>query len=297
MKKRAHYLFTFVIIISVCSGLQAESIVNFPIEPAKDSLNSKESRKAARDEERDELRHSHSRFTIKFDNVYAKLNTTATFQINDGILNASLGLEDNLGLPGQKYFFTGSLAYRITPRSGLYAQYYGINRKETHVADQDYYFLDDTIAAGSTVTAFFNTQIVSAGYLLSVLKNSDAFLGFYFNLYIMKLSTGIASNTNNLDRNVDLFAPFPNLGVLVSFKVAKKLYIDGAMGFFSFNTKTFGGAVHSYDITLMFKPVRWLGINLSYKKFDVNVFFMEDSIKTTLDYNFSGPSVGLTFVF
>ncbi len=297
MKKRAHSFLTMVIILIVFSGLQANNANNLILEPTKDTLNSKETRKEARDKEKTELRNSHARFSIKLNSVFAKLDTKATFQINDGIFSVSLGLEDNFGLPGQKTFFTGSFLYRITPRSGIYAQYYGINREENHVADQEYYFLDDTIAAGSSLTAFFNTQVISAGYLLSILKNPNAFLGFYFNLYVMNLSTGVIYNNTDHELNTNIIAPFPNFGLIASFKLTKMLYLDGTMGYFTINTNTFGGSVSTFDISLIFKPVRWLGINLSYKQFDVNVFFLENSIKTTLDYNFRGPSVGLTFMF
>lgn len=297
MKKRASRFITVIIMLFACTGLQAENGSYSSIELTKDTLKTKESRKAEKEKEKLEFRHSHSRFSIKMDYVFANLDTKATFQINDGIFSVSLGLEDNFGLPGQKNFFTGSFSYRITPRSGIYALYYGINRQEVHIADQDYYFLDDTIPAGTSITSFFNTQVISAGYLLSILKNPDAYLGAYFNIYFMVLETGVYSNTSAIDTKVELLAPLPNFGLLVAFRLTNWMYLDGSIGFFSLQTKDFGGAIHNYNVSLVFKPVRWLGINLSYKQFDVNVNFLSNNIKTVIDYNFRGPSLGLSFIF
>ena len=297
MKKRASRFITVIIMLFACTGLQAENGSSSSIELTKDTLKTKESRKAEKEKEKLEFRHSHSRFSIKMDYVFANLDTKATFQINDGIFSVSLGLEDNFGLPGQKNFFTGSFSYRITPRSGIYALYYGINRQEVHIADQDYYFLDDTIPAGTSITSFFNTQVISAGYLLSILKNPDAYLGAYFNIYFMVLETGVYSNTSAIDTKVELLAPLPNFGLLVAFRLTNWMYLDGSIGFFSLQTKDFGGAIHNYNVSLVFKPVRWLGINLSYKQFDVNVNFLSNNIKTVIDYNFRGPSLGLSFIF
>jgi len=47
----------------------------------------------------------------------------------------------------------------------------------------------------------------------------------------------------------------------------------------------------------MAKPARWLGISLSYQEFDVRCLFPEDKVNTVVDYNFRGPSVGLSFIF
>ncbi len=297
MKTISSNFIALIILLFVCTGLQAENRSHSFFVLSKDTLKTKESRKVEKEKEKLELRHSHSRFTIKLDNVYANLDTKVIFQIDDGIFNVSLGLEDNFGLPNQKYFFTGSFSYRITPRSGIYAQYYGINRQENHVADQDYYFLDDTIRAGSSITSFFNTQVISAGYMLSILKNPDAFLGAYFNIYFMMLETGVYSNTNTIDAKVELLAPLPNFGLLAAFKLNNWLYIDGSIGFFSLHTEDFGGAIYNYDISLVFRPARWIGINLSYKKFDVNMNFVSNNINTIIDYNFRGPSLGLSFIF
>ncbi len=297
MKKRARSFIAIIILLITNAGLQAGNGIYSSIEISKDTLKTKEIRKAKKEKEKLELRHSHSRFTIKMDYVYANLDTKATFQINDGIFSVSLGLEDNFGLPGQKNFFTGSFSYRITPRSGIYALYYGINRQEVHIADQDYYFLDDTIPAGTSITSFFNTQVISAGYLLSILKNPDAYLGAYFNIYFMVLETGVYSNSKAIDANVELLAPLPNFGLLVAFRLTNWMYLDGSIGFFSLQTKDFGGAIHNYNVSLVFKPIHWLGINLSYKQFDVNVNFLSNNIETVIDYNFRGPSLGLSFTF
>ncbi len=297
MKKRANSYIAIIIMLITSAGLQAANGIYSSTELTKDTLKTKEIRKAKKEKEKLELRHSHSRFSIKMDYVYANLDTKATFQINDGIFSVSLGLEDNFGLPGQKNFFTGSFSYRITPRSGIYALYYGINRQEVHIADQDYYFLDDTIPAGTSITSFFNTQVISAGYLLSILKNPDAYLGAYFNIYFMVLETGVYSNSKAIDANVELLAPLPNFGLLVAFRLTNWMYLDGSIGFFSLQTKDFGGAIHNYNVSLVFKPIHWLGINLSYKQFDVNVNFLSNNIKTVIDYNFRGPSLGLSFTF
>ncbi len=297
MKKKSHHIFLLILLFFSYFSSQANTEVFLTKEISKDTLKTEKNRKAKREQEKEDLRNSHARLKIKVDNVFAKLDTRATFQFDDGIFNVSLGLEDNFGLPNNKNFFTGSIYYRFTPRSGIYTRYYGINREKTIHTDQDYYFLDQMIPAGSTITSYFNTQVISTGYLLSIIKEPDTFLGFYFNLYIMRLETGVKSDTDGINKKVDVLAPLPNLGLIIAYNLTNWLSLEGDIGFFSLHTQDYGGSLYSLDVSLILHPIHWLGLNLGYKEFDINFFFPEGNVNTIIDYNFKGPSLGLSFVF
>lgn len=113
----------------------------------------------------------------------------------------------------------------------------------------------------------------------------------------MFLESGVKSDIGSINANVKMAAPLPNFGLLASFRLTKWLNMNGGVGFFSLNTKDFGGSLYNFDISLMTKPVRWLGISLSYQEFDVRVLFPSDEINTVVDYNFRGPALGLSFIF
>ena len=297
MKSQKAYIIVLLMAFIACGGLQAQQPDYSTGEQTNDTLTDKETKKLERQEERNQLRHSHRRFSIRFGYVYAFLDTKVSFELPHGNLNSTLSLEQNLGLPGSSTFFTGAFLYRITPRSGIYAQYYGINRSESSQTNQDYIFKYDTIPAGSNIKAHFNTQVISAGYLLSVLRDPNAFLGFYFNIYFMFLETGVNSDFGSLNPAAKLAAPLPNVGILASFRLTKWLNLNGGVGFFALHTSTFGGSLYNFDISLMAKPVHFMGISLSYQEFDVNVTFPSDEVNTNIDYNFRGPAIGLTFIF
>lgn len=288
--------------------LQAENYNYLLKEIAIDSVKKSPERKEKKQEKKDkkikqkkeaiqEMKDSHSRFILKIDNVFASLDTRVTFKGPYRIVNLSFGLEDNLGLPSSRYFLASSFMYRITPRHGIYAEYYGINRKEDYTIKNEIYYLEDTIPVGTATSAYFNTQVISAGYMVSALKDPNAYLGFYFNLYVMAIKTGVSAEIGNVSGDLGLAVPLPNIGVVGMFKLTKWLNFNTTVGVFSLNTKEFGGNIFSLDVSLLFKPVHWMGIGLSYRKFDVSVYFIEYGIDTVIDYNFNGPSLGLTFIF
>ena len=258
-----------------------------------DSLTHKQIKKL----KREEFRKSNERYFFKFGAVNARLHTEVEFDLVDDLLTAKVGLEDNLGLPEKSAFFTASFIHRFTPASGLYVNYYGINRAENHVTERDIIFQSDTIPAGTASRAYFNTQVVSTGYLLSLKRDPNAFLGAYFNLYLMWLKTGVNSDIKNIDAEVSYAAPLPNFGIVAMFKLTNWLYLDGNVGFFSLKVNDFDGTLFDFSVRLNFKPTKWFGLSVSYQEFDIRVGFPYESIYTTVDYNFRGPAFGVSLSF
>ncbi len=258
----------------------------------------KEERKKKKAEGKRLLKETHSRFLISYDYVFASLKTRVTFSGPNSILNLSLSLEDNLGLASLASFSSFAFVYRITKRSGFYANYYGINRNKTFTNNNDLIFLDDTIPAGSSVTTYFNTQIISAGYIYSALSKPDAYLGFYANLYVIFLKTGF--KTKNGKRKADLIytMPLPNFGFVGSFRLTKWLLFHGSMGVFSLNAENYGGIIYDLSLSLGFQPTTWMAINLSYKEFNIRLYDnIGKQIDAIVEYNFKGPAIGMTLKF
>jgi hypothetical protein len=113
----------------------------------------------------------------------------------------------------------------------------------------------------------------------------------------MWLDTGVRSEIGENDSKVGLLAPLPNLGLIAMFKINRWLYLNGNVGFFSMQTSDLGGSLYNFSLELMVRPVNWFALDLSYQEFDVRVDFPFEEINTTVDYNFSGPAVGLSFYF
>jgi len=294
-------VFLFFISTSLFAGNNSyllQELVQDSIKKSETHKEKKANRKEKKKADIQTMKDLNTRFIISLNGVFASLNTRVTFKGPNNIVNLSLGLEDNLGLPSNRVFIAASFMYRITPRSGLYIEYYGINREETHTATEEFYWNDDTIAIGSSFSAYFDTQVASAGYMLSALKDPDAFLGFYFNLYLMYIKTGINTEVGDINGELGLTVPLPNIGVIGMFKLTKWLNFNTTLGIFSLNTKNFGGTIYSLNVSFLFKPAHWMGISLSYREFDVSFYdSLTQDTSYEVEYNFKGPALGLMFIF
>ncbi len=256
-----------------------------------------QSKKDKREIEKQKLKDSHQRLLIRLNYVHAKLRTSLTFDMVNSIFSANISLENNFNLPGTRFFFTGSLIYRFTQRSGIYAAYYGISRSTTHTTEKDYIFLGHTIPTGVTGTAFFNTRVLSVGYLLTVVQKKHAYLGAYFNVYVMNLSTGFQSERADIDLKLGITLPLPSFGFAAIFPVNNWFKIHANAGYFGLAFEDLGGAITNFELGFEFKPIHWLGLNLSYQSFDINIYDIEKGIDFIVDYNFKGPAFGVSVNF
>jgi hypothetical protein len=283
IKGQVKYWIPVVLIISACSDLFASQSGE-----KSDTIENKQNTSGP---------ISKPNFIVKLDCIYGFLDTELTFYFPNGILSTNLGLEDNFGMPKQKLFFSGSFMYSSAKRSGAYIKYYRLARSHTFIPDPGYTYEGDTIPAGANTTIYLNTNVLSAGYLLSILRLPKVNLGAYFNVYLMKINMGINSDRDYFNSQTKMLAPLPNFGLISQFMIRDWFNIDAGIGFFSLKVDEYKGSIFTLEIALIFKPLQWLGISLSYQEFDVVIDYFPKDIDANLEYNYRGPSLGLSLVF
>lgn len=289
---------TYLLVFFLFAGVQCTLAQSANIDVADSNQTAqKEGHRSYRLEWRKKVHDEHRRVFIGVNYTFSNLKTIVSFQPPDDIVTVSLRLESDLRLPDQDEFFTANFLGRITPRSSIYAKYYGINRRSNFSADRDYVFLNDTIPAGTSISPFFNTQVVSFGYMYTALSTPEAFLGFYFNVYLLSLTTGIDSNLGDVEAKLSQTLPLPDLGFLGKFEINPWLEFKASAGFFGLRIEDFGGRLYDLNVGLLFRPAKWVSFEVGYQEFDILVDFLERNLETTVRYNFRGPSVGLKFSF
>ena len=231
-------------------------------------------------------------YFITGDIMHANMETYATFNRDGGLISAKVSLEDNLGLEKSKFFFNGAGIMRITYRSGLFASYYRIHRKKEYTVKRDIPYLNELIPQGTEIDTYFNTNVLSLGYLFTAVSDSKSFLGLYFNVFLMSLKTGVESQGTVLNEDMSYVAPLPNFGFIASFDLAKKLSLNGRFGMFVLRVDEFKGKIGDANVSINYQFIKWLGVRVAYKVFDLEVVSVYKKVETTVEYNFRGPALG-----
>ena len=250
----------------------------------------KEKRKLARKE-------LPARFRIGLYATNSDINSSIRFELPSSLVSIQIDLEEHLGLDNKRMIYYGTAVYRLTPRSGINAMYYQLNRKKTHQLSRDIIFLGDTLHRDDVIEAYMNTSIMSIGYIFSILTDQKSFLGAFINLYIVTARTGISSKLFEIQESSQYFAATPNIGFLASFEILNWLTLSGAMGVFFLNTPDWSGAFHDAQVTLDFFPIKYVGISVGYQVFDVKGEYPEKNYTAYVNYNLKGPTLGLKFTF
>jgi len=232
---------------------------------------------------------------VSFIGIYSKVNSNMRLEGSRGILSSQINFEDHLGLDDVKNIYAVTVVTRLTPHSGLYGSFYTLNRKNTIQLEEDLPIENDTLKKGLLVDGYFNTTVFSLGYLHSILKKENAFLGVYVNLYIIKISAGIRSEIFDINKSTALLAPLPNFGILSAFQLNKSFSIAGSLGIFFIDNENMTGTFIDANLGVSYNPTSWIGATLGYYVFDVRVGWPIDKVYGYANYNYGGPSLGITF--
>ena len=260
------------------------------------TITKKETRRVNRIEARKNMKQH---LTVSINTTYAYLETQLRFITPKGLLSFQLGLENNLRLPDKRWLVSGNIIYRITPRSGLFGMYYGLKRNSNFQLQDDIILPGDTIFAGTGGSLYFQTDVYSFGYLFTILETKKTFLAAFINMYMMNIKAGIKVNPYDRNYSYQFLAPLPNLGLIMDFRLKRWLELYGGFGiFFINNIDGFSSTIHDFYFYTSFKPVKWLGISVGYRVFDVSVIeHIDDGYRLDISYNFQGPSAALYFKF
>jgi hypothetical protein len=238
------------------------------------------------------------RVAINVQAMYAFLDTDLRFSTPSGLLSFQVNFEDNLKMVERSFIISGSMVLRLNKGNGIYAMYYRLNRKHNFVLQDDIIVPGDTLAAGSKVSPFFNTEVYSLGYLFTILQKEDLFLGSFINLYFMNIYTGFESNVSKFDKRYRFLAPFPNFGLITDYVLYEWIRLSGSIGIFFVNEiNGVGGKVNDFNFAVTFLPTEWLGVSIGFQVFDILVYQKLDSYKMEINYNFKGPSFNMNIKF
>jgi hypothetical protein len=287
------YIVLVLLLFSFFSHAQTE-VASDSVENPQTRKEKKAERKEQKIVERKALTQ-HFRFSVAA--VYASLNSTVRFEGPKGLFSTQIDFEKHVGLEDRKFIYAGTFTYRITPRSGLFASYYRLYRQNSLNLEDDIVYEGDTLKKGLLINGYFNTDVFSIGYLLSILKEEKSFFGVYFNLYVINIQAGIRSEVFEFDKSTGVLAPLPNFGFLAVFQLKKWMTLSSGLGIFFLNTNGLNGSFLDVNAVASFYPTKWLGLNIGYYIFDVKVGLPVDQLRAIASYNYGGPSFGVAFKF
>lgn len=290
---KSHYLIILLIILIVSPLLSVGQDKKNDSLPLLSKAEQKAERKKLNSEA---LKGNH--FQLITFVTWADMSSGISISGPNGVLGASLSLENFLGF--DKYFAVPSFMfkYSFTRRSSVYAEYYNIHRKVKYDLQKEFEFgeISVPIDAGS-IKLFFNTDIWSVGYRYSFINAKKANLSFFFNIYILRIATGIDIDKENIIKNYAFTAPLPSLGYHFSYEMSDKFTFVASASYFFLELDGFGGFINNSRLSVDYKALKWLKAGLGFNYFNLRVNTKESNFSTDIEYSYFGPVVYAGFEF
>jgi hypothetical protein len=230
--------------------------------------------------------------------TWAAMNSGISITGPKGVLGANISLENFLGF--EKYIAVPSymFKYSFTRRSSIYAEFYNIRRSVNYDLNKEFEFGDVNVPADAgNIKLYFNTAIWSVGYRYSFINSKRANLDFFFNIYVLRIATGIDLDKENIIRNYSFTAPLPSLGYHFSYDMSKRFRFIASASFFFLELNDFGGFINNSRLSIDYKALNWLKAGLGFNYFNLQVNTSESTFKTDIEYSYYGPVVYAVFDF
>ena len=297
MKKHIiiHSLFISMLFFVLCANGNAQE--NLLSDTDSNMVMTHTEKKAERKKANKEaLKGKHIEFTsfVTFANMISGISITGPY----GVLGARISLENFLGFKKNVVVPTFKLNYAFTRRSSIYTEYYSIRRSVKHDGNKEFEFGDITVPANiGTIKIYFNTDIWSIGYRYSLIRAEKADLSFFFNIYILRVETGIDIDKENIIRDYAFTAPLPSFGYKFSYEMTKNLYFGASLSLFLLELGDFGGFINDSNLLLYYETTNWLKIGAGINYFVLQVNTSEAKFKTDFKYSYFGPSIFASFSF
>lgn len=290
-----YFILIFLFIFNYAESTIAQDNIEAKADTTK-NLSHKEKKAEKKQLNKEALKGQH--FEITSFLTLAHMNSRISITGPNGVLGASISLEKFLGFKNNVAVPAFKLKYAFTRRSSIYAEYYNIYRSVKHDGNKEFEFGDIIVPEDiGTIKIYFNTDIWSVGYRYTLINAVKADLSFFFNIFFLRVGTGIDIDKENITKDYAFTAPLPSFGYNFSYEMAKNLYFGASMSFFILELGDFGGFINNTNLSVYYETTKWLKLGLGINYFNLQVNTSEARFKTDIEYSYFGPNIFTGFVF
>jgi hypothetical protein len=209
-------------------------------------------------------------------------STTISLAAKSGALAAGtiIDFHQDLDIPDSDTVGRIDGYYRWGKRSRVDFSYFKINRSGTASAPFDINWGDlPTIPAGTSVSSFFDQEVLKATYGFSFLNERKAELGIDGGLFVSDLSVGLSTASFG-SQKADVTAPLPVVGAYFRYEISHRWRFIGKADFFYLQYSSYSGYLTDLRLDVEYHPWKHVGFGFGF-----------NAIQQQLDYdtsNFSG---------
>jgi hypothetical protein len=240
------------------------------------------------------------RFKISAGALYLVNKTNIQVGIS-GREGTDIDAEKDLGFNKEIVTFLANFQWRISRRSRITLDYYGIKRSSTHTLQKDIIFEDNTYPVNASVKSFFNTDIYQFSYGYAILSKPKYEAGLFVGTHIVGAKSGISLNGNGaggaVSNDFGFTAPLPDIGIWGGYATSNRFAINANVSYLSLTINTTTGRLLAFNLTFTYKLIKQLDLSLGYSGLDFRVNTSKKDVTGNFKWGYNGPALAVNFSF
>lgn len=186
--------------------------------------------------------------------------------------------------------------WRFGQKWSFRAQYYDSNESERAVLEEQVFWRNGIILAGSNVSAGTDFSLVRSFFGRSFGSRPNVDAGVGLGLHWLEIGAFIRPDVNTIG---DLSAakvsgPLPNIGGWYYYSPSPKWFLGGRVDWLDASIDEYKGGILNLSAGVNYQLFKHVGIGVKYQSFGLNVDIENDNWNGSVDLTWEGPFIYLS---
>jgi hypothetical protein len=248
------------------------------------------------------------RWSIGVGYFVPNLDTQLVVTDADGNLGTGINFEKNLALDDSKGTVLLNADWRFFKRHTLSYRYFDLQRSATTTSSVSISVGDEVFDINLPIQSYFDITAHEIAYSYSLIFDEKMELFVGLGLSAQTLALGIQGTESSPAPGSDLRStlestmPLPTLNIGFDYAFSDKWLFQSRLGWLAVELdlgadEELSGEIINATVGITWKAFEHVGFYAQYQMLDVNVDFVDESVKFAVDYDYYGPVLGVSVNF
>lgn len=249
-----------------------------------------------------------SRFNVGAGYFSPDLSTSILITDADGIFGTGISFEQNLGLDDNKGTGLLYIGWRFAKKHSLEFRYFELNRSGAGTSSVSVGIGGLIFDIDLPIQSYFDISANELAYSYSLLLDEKKELFVGLGVSIQDLSLGIQGTASSpipgeiINSTLESTAPLPTLNIGFNYAFNDKWLFISRFGWLAVELdfgadEDFSGQIVNANAGVQWNAFKNVGFYAHYQVFDLDVDYLVDGVRFAIDYDYTGPVLGVEVRF
>ncbi len=219
----------------------------------------------------DEKKNYGNKVEIRIGGYLGSRDTDFALSVSDGTANATINIEDDLGIKSDMKVFRAEAIYRLAPKHRLKLGYFRISRSGLRIIDETLNIGDETFDIDLKVQSKFSDSIISFGYTYLFVYDPAWEFGASIGVHLQKNAAEISAVDIVKLVSDSVTLPLPLLGVNGQWNISPRFRLLASGEVFFLKIDNYKGSLYDISLGVEYDITKHFGLGLGFNMIEIDV--------------------------